>query len=116
MVRLKVCVNPAHPTQHHDRGTETDLHSVHRHGWPITHAALDPERCRFRVDGLAGLIACTQLGRCAVVLGNPICAPDDQCRLAAAFADHARQQGWSAVVAVASARLRDKVLGTGAYE
>jgi len=51
-----------------------------------------------------------------VVLGNPICAPDDQGRLAAAFADHARQQGWSAVVAVASARLRDKVLGTGAYE
>lgn len=92
---------------------ETDLHWVRRHGGPIAHAALDPGRCRFRVDGIDGLIAYTPVGCSAVVLGDPICAAEDQGRLAAAFADHARQQGWSQVVAVASARLRDQFLHSG---
>jgi lysylphosphatidylglycerol synthetase-like protein (DUF2156 family) len=85
--------------------TEADLLWVRRHGGPIAHAALDPGRQLFRMDGFAGLIAYTQVGHSAVVLGDPICATKDQGRLAAAFADHARQQGWSILIAVASARL-----------
>jgi lysylphosphatidylglycerol synthetase-like protein (DUF2156 family) len=93
--------------------TKTDLYWVRRHGGPIAHAALDPERCRFRVEGIAGMIAYTQMGRSAVMLGDPICAAEHQGRLAAAFADHARQQGWSILIAVASARLRGQVLPFG---
>lgn len=69
---------------------ETDLHWVRRYGGPISHAALHPGRSRFRVDGIDGLLVYTRVDRSVVVMGDPICAAEDQCRLADVCANQAR--------------------------
>lgn len=93
--------------------TEKDLRRVRRYGGPIAHAALDPGRSRFRVEGIDGLLAYTRVDRSVVVLGDPICAAEDLGRLADAFANQAREQGWTLLYAVASKRMRDHVHASG---
>lgn len=93
--------------------TEKDLHWVRRYGGPIAHAALDLGRSRFRVDGIDGLLAYTRVDRSVVVLGDPICAAEDQGRLADRFANQAREQGWTLLYAVATKRMRDHVHASG---
>jgi len=61
---------------------------IRRHGGPVSHAALDPSRSIFRAPDIDGLIGFLPTYRCAVVLGDPICAPENKVALADAFATH----------------------------
>ena len=68
---------------------------VRRHGGPVSHAALDPSRSIFRAPGIDGLIGFLVVRRCAVVLGDPVCAPEHKTSLADAFATYCSNNGWS---------------------
>ncbi len=79
---------------------------VRRHGGPLSHTALDPSRSIFRTPSIDGLIGFLVLWRCAVVLGDPICAPGQKAALANAFALHCEDQGWSILYVAATANLQ----------
>lgn len=96
-----------------NNSAETDLKRVRRFGGPISHAALDPERRLFHAEGIDGLLAYGLVGRCAVVMGDPICAAGDKPKLADAFAGHAQENGWSLLYVVASGTMRDHVRTSG---
>ena len=68
---------------------------VRRYGGPLSHAALDPSRSIFRAPGIDGLIGFLVLKRCAVVFGDPVCAPEHKIALADAFATYCADHGWS---------------------
>lgn len=68
---------------------------VRRYGGPVSHAALDPARSIFRAPGIDGLISFSVVRRCAVVLGDPVCAPEHKTFLADAFAVYCTNNGWS---------------------
>jgi len=78
---------------------------VRQYGGPVSHAALDPSRSTFRTPAVDGLISFFLVCRCAVVLGDPICAPADKARLADAFADYCASKGWSILYIAATASL-----------
>ena len=96
-----------------ESSTDIDIDRVRRYGGPIAHAALHPERQRFHVEGIDGLIAHTLTGRCEVMLGDPICASKDKPRLVDAFAEHAWSHGRTLVCVAASGTLRNHVLARG---
>jgi lysylphosphatidylglycerol synthetase-like protein (DUF2156 family) len=68
---------------------------VRRYGGPVSHVSLDPSRSFFRAPGIDGLIGFSVVRRCAVVLGDPICAPEHIRLLADAFAAYCSNNGWS---------------------
>ena len=67
---------------------------VRRHGGPVSHAALNPSLSLFRVPGIDGLVCFQVVRRCAVVQGDPICAPEHKTSLADAFAAYCADNGW----------------------
>lgn len=79
---------------------------VRRYGGAVSHAALDPTRSLFRVPGIDGLIGFLNVRGCAVVMGDPICAPEHQAALADAFAADCADKGWSILYVAASASLQ----------
>jgi lysylphosphatidylglycerol synthetase-like protein (DUF2156 family) len=89
---------------------------VRRHGGPVSHAVLDPSRSIFRVPGIDGLIGFLPTYRCAAVLGDPICAPENKAVLADAFATHCADNNRSIIYAAATAGMqvyaRDHGYGT----
>ncbi len=66
--------------------TTVDL--VRKYGGPVSHAALDPLHSTFRTPAIDGLISFLIVHRCAIVFGDPICAPEDKPRLTDAFASY----------------------------
>lgn len=84
--------------------TTVDL--VRQYGGPVSHAALDPSRSLFRTPAVDGLINYLPVWRCAVVQGDPVCAPEHKTRLADAFADYCAGKGWSIVYVAATADLQ----------
>jgi lysylphosphatidylglycerol synthetase-like protein (DUF2156 family) len=77
---------------------------VRAHGGAVSHGLLDP-RCRhFRVPRLEGLIGYRRWRRCAVAIGEPVCAPEDVTKLAESFRDFCRRRGWDTLYAAADAR------------
>lgn len=79
---------------------------VRRHGGPVSHAALAPSRNIFCVPGIDGLIAFLPTHQCAVVMGDPICAPEHKARLADAFAAYCADHGRTVVYAAATASMQ----------
>ncbi|MEY3879969.1 MAG: hypothetical protein RIQ94_764 [Pseudomonadota bacterium] len=76
---------------------------VRRYGGPISHAALDPNNLIFHSDDVVnGLITFRVIGRCAVVFGDPICAPENSTTLADAFSIYCDAKGWSIVYSAVS--------------
>lgn len=84
--------------------TTVDL--VRQYGGPMSHAALIPSISTFHTPAVDGLISFWLVGRCAVMTGDPICAPENKTGLADAFADHCADKGWSIVCIAATASLQ----------
>jgi len=84
----------------------SDVELVRRYGGVVSHAALDPSRSTFRAAGIDGLVGFLVVRRCAVVLGDPVCAPEQKAPLADAFAAHCAGKGWSILYANASAAMQ----------
>jgi lysylphosphatidylglycerol synthetase-like protein (DUF2156 family) len=78
---------------------------VRRYGGPVSHAALDPSRSIFRAPGIEGLICFLVVRRCAVVLGDPVCAPRHKTSLADAFAAYCSNNGWSILYSTVTAAM-----------
>ena len=84
--------------------TAVDL--IRQYGGSVSHAALDPSRSIFRTPAVDGLIGFLLVRRCAVALGDPICAPENKAHLADAFADYCADKGWSILYVAATASLQ----------
>lgn len=79
---------------------------VRQYGGVVSHAALDPSHSTFRLPDVDGLVSYLLVCRCAVVQGDPICAPEHKAQLADAFADYCASKGWSILYVTASASLQ----------
>jgi lysylphosphatidylglycerol synthetase-like protein (DUF2156 family) len=94
----------------------SEVELVRRHGGPVSHAALYPSSSIFRAPGIDGLIGFLPTHRCAVVLGDPVCAFEHKAALADAFAAHCADSNSSIVYAAATAAMqayaRDRGYGT----
>ena len=103
-------------TESYNKQLTADTELVRRYGGPISHAALDPSCQRFRVPNIDGLICFLLTYRSAVVLGDPICAPEHKAALADAFAahcaDHRRSVVYAAVTAAMQTYARERSYGT----
>jgi lysylphosphatidylglycerol synthetase-like protein (DUF2156 family) len=75
---------------------------VRRYGCSVSHAALSPQHSIFRAPGIDGLVGFLVMRQCAVVLGDPICAPEDKTALADAFAAHCADNGWPILYVIAT--------------
>jgi lysylphosphatidylglycerol synthetase-like protein (DUF2156 family) len=91
---------------------------VRRYGGPVSHAALDPSRSIFRVPGIDGLIGFLPTYGCAVVLGDPVCAPENKSALADAFAAHCADNNRTILYTAATADMQTygRNRGYGAME
>ena len=69
-------------------------------------ALLDPLVTLFQAPGIAGVLGYRLAGRCAVIFGPPLCAPEDQLALRKAFEEHCASQGWVTLDAVISQKWR----------
>ena len=66
---------------------------------------LAPENARFLAPGAAGLISYRVVNNAAVVLGDPICAPEARKRVMQAFLDFCARHHWRVVVYQASSEM-----------
>ncbi len=80
---------------------------VRRFGGPLSHALLDPSCRAFVMDGVDGVVAFQVIGKCAVELGDPICATSHKRVMQDAFVAHCRDQGWS-TIAVATTEAKSE--------
>lgn len=72
----------------------------------MSHAALDPSHSTFRTPAIDGLISFLLVHRCAVVFGDPICAPDDKPRLTDAFASYCAGKDWTILFVAVTANVQ----------
>lgn len=79
---------------------------VRRHGGPVSHAALNPSLSIFRTPGIDGLIGFQVVRRCAVVQGDPVCAPEHKTSLADAFATYCANNGWTFLYSAVTADMQ----------
>lgn len=79
---------------------------VRRYGGPVSHAALDPSFSIFRATAIDGLIGFRVVRRCAVVQGDPVCAPELKTSLADAFATYCADYGWSILYSAVTAAMQ----------
>ncbi len=91
--------------------TTVDL--VRQYGGPTSHAALIPSIRTFHTPAVDGQISYWLVGRRAVVMGDPICAPENKACLADAFADYCIGNSWSIVYIGATASLQSYALQRG---
>lgn len=84
--------------------TAVDL--IRKYGGVVSHAALVPSHRTFRTPAVDGLISFLLVSRCAVVQGDPICAPENTGCLADAFAGYCANNGWPIMYVTASAILQ----------
>ena len=103
-------------TEPYNQQLTVDTERVRRYGGPISHAALDPSCQLFRVPEIDGLIGFLPTYRSAVVLGDPVCAPEHKAALADAFAAHCaglkRSVVYAAVTAAMQSYARERGYGT----
>jgi lysylphosphatidylglycerol synthetase-like protein (DUF2156 family) len=109
---------PAHLSDAIRRLPSTDTGLVRRYGGPVSHGALNPSYRTFRTPEIDGLVGYRLDHRCAVALGDPICAPEQRAQLAAAFSTYCAANGWSVIYAVATESMGSvaKVSGYGMIE
>jgi lysylphosphatidylglycerol synthetase-like protein (DUF2156 family) len=79
---------------------------VRRYGGVVSHAAMDPAHSTFRIPDIDGLISYLPVCRCAVVQGDPVCAPEHKAQLADAFAGYCAGKGWSILYVTATAGMQ----------
>lgn len=75
---------------------------VRRWGNATSDAVLDPSSQIFFSPKRDGLIAYRLESDCAVVFGDPVCAPEEQCSLAKAFYHFCLEQNWKIIFIAAS--------------
>lgn len=75
---------------------------VKRWGSAASIALLDPKCSIFQIPSIEGLIGYRLLKGCAVVYGDPVCAPEDTETLAEAFMNHCHQNKWRFVFTIVS--------------
>lgn len=75
---------------------------IRQWGGLTTDALLDPRCTFFSLPGIEGLIGYRTVSRCAVVFGNPVCAPADVPLLAQAFHQFCHEQNLHTVYLMAS--------------
>ncbi|MCF7970869.1 MAG: DUF2156 domain-containing protein [Methylococcaceae bacterium] len=80
----------------------SDVELIRCYGGSVSHAALDPLLSTFRTPGIDGLIGFLVVRRCAVVQGDPICAPEYKTSLADAFSRYCANKGWSILYSAAT--------------
>lgn len=76
--------------------TEQDLLEawVHRWGCAVSESIIDTESQIFRIPSMEGFIGYRTVGSCAVIKGDPVCAPENMSRLAEAFAKYCQENNW----------------------
>ena len=75
---------------------------MRRHGGFTADAVLDPSTEYFHYEGISGFVGYrAQLG-CAIVFGDPVCAPSDRDQLATAFHRFADSKGYKVIYICAS--------------
>ena len=75
-------------------------------------ALLDPRFSIFSVPDIEGIIGYRQEAGCAVVIADPLCAPENSGALAQAFYEHAKQQFKSIIYILASEKFTQWALTT----
>ena len=73
-----------------------------RLGNPVSHILLNSSCSTFSISKIDGLIGYHLVRNCAVVIGDPVCLPDDINVLTKAFHDHCQKNNWSIVYFLAS--------------
>lgn len=81
---------------------ETLASVVKRLGHAVSTTLLHAPCCIFRLDQVDGVIGYQQIRRCAVVIGDPICLPENRAELTRAFHLHCQKMGWNVVYLLAS--------------
>ncbi len=76
-------------------------------------ALLDPKTSVFQTPEVNGVLGYRAGWRCAVAIGDPVCAPSDMERLAEAFRAHCRAHHWHTAYAVAGAAFAEKMVQHG---
>lgn len=70
---------------------------VHKLGGSIAEAVLDSNCSYFTIPEIEGFIGYRIAHNCAIVLGDPICAPEDKGRLALAFQKFCDSNHWTVI-------------------
>jgi ergosteryl-3beta-O-L-aspartate synthase len=96
-----------------DVGEATIAGLMLRYGGPVAHVLGDPTCARFSVPCIEGVIAYRPSLRCRVAIGDPVCAPRDQERLAERFRVANAGQGCSTVYAAAGQAFAERCIAHG---
>lgn len=75
---------------------------IHKWGCSISEAILDSECNYFKIPEVEGFIGYRLAYRCAVVLGDPVCAPEKKGALAEAFQKYCQEKKWNYIYFIAS--------------
>lgn len=75
---------------------------VHRWGCSISEAVFESSCHYFLIPEIEGFIGYQIWHGCAIVLGDPVCAPDKKAALAEAFSQHCKEQNLSTIYFIAS--------------
>lgn len=78
------------------------ISTVRRLGNPISLLLLNMPCIIFHIPQVDGLIGYQLVGNCTVVIGDPICSPQDLSELTLAFHAHCKEKNWSIVYLLAS--------------
>ena len=84
----------------------SNIELVRRYGRGLSHATLDPSCNNFRVPHIDGLIGFRVIRQCAVVYGDPLCAPGQKSGLADAFSAHCAANGWFVLYVAATGTMQ----------
>ncbi len=95
-------LSPAQQAAHKDFTREQIVELVRKWGGSTTDAALDPRMLSFTVPHVSGFISYRLACGCAIVFGDPICAPSDQSALTQAFHRSMQELGKRVIYIAAS--------------
>ncbi|MFZ9611581.1 MAG: phosphatidylglycerol lysyltransferase domain-containing protein [Methylococcales bacterium] len=94
-------------------GNRSIIELVRCYGGPVSHAALDPRNSIFQDDDTEGLIIYRVIKCCAVVFGDPVCAPEKKSALSDAYTVYCDVNGWSIVYSAVSVDMQIYAKGLG---
>lgn len=77
---------------------------VRKYAGAASDALLDPSCLQFTHEPIEGFIGYKSLAGCAIVLGDPVCSPDDSLALATAFQAYTHEQNLSTIYMMTSER------------
>ena len=80
-------------------GNRSIIELVRCYGGPVSHAALDPTNSIFQDGDIEGLITYRVIKCCAVVFGDPVCAPEIKVALLDAYTVYCNDNELSTIFA-----------------